>query len=81
MLAGLSREEEEAVQSELLRLEDPVMQANSPFWMDMARARVFAVLRMRVERVPWALEYCRGVFGRIFPEFVGCSPSLRIFGA
>src|ERR1041385_7760964 len=68
-LAGRSREEEEAVQSDLLRLEDPVVQTNNPFWMDRACARVFAVLRMRVERVPRALEYCRGVFGRIFAEF------------
>ena len=45
------------------------MQANNPFRMDRARARVFAVLRMRVERVPRALEYCRGVFGRIFADF------------
>ena len=45
------------------------MQVNNPFWMDRARARVFAILRLRVERVPRALEYCCRVLGGIFSEF------------
>ena len=74
VLAGRSREEEEVVQSELLRLDDPVVQANNPFWMDRAHARVFAVLRLRVKRVPRALEYCCSVLGGIFSEFYPLSP-------
>ena len=69
MLAGRSRDEEEVVQLELLRLDDPVVHASNPFWMDRARARAFAVLRLRVERVPQALQYCCRVLGGIFSEF------------
>ena len=75
VLAGRSRDEEEAVQSELLRLDDPVMQANNPFWMDRARARVFVVFWLRVERVPRALEYCGRVLGGIFSEFYPLKPA------
>ena len=69
VLAGRSHKEEEAVQSELSRLDDPDVQASNPFWVDRARARAFAVLRLWVERVPRALEYCHRVLGRIFSEF------------
>src|SRR4051812_450311 len=37
--------------------------------MDRARARAFTVLRLRVERVPRALEYCCRVLGGIFSKF------------
>ena len=37
--------------------------------MDRACARAFAVLRLRVERVPQALEYFHRVLGGIFSEF------------
>ena len=69
VMAGRSRDEEEAVQSELSRLDDPDVQASNPFWMDRVRARACDVLRLRVERVPRALEYCCKVLGRIFFEF------------
>src|SRR4051812_47494304 len=69
VLAGHSCEEEEDVQSELLRLDDPVVQASNPFWEDRTRARAFAVLRCRVERVPRAFEYCHRVLGEICSEF------------
>ena len=74
VLAGRSRDEEEAVQSELLRLDDPVVQANNLFWMDRVCARVFVVLRLRVEGVPRALEYCCRVLGGIFSEFYPLNP-------
>ena len=69
VLSGRARDEEEAVQSELLRLDDPAVQAVNPLWMDRARARAFAVLRLRVSRVPKAMEYCCMVLGGIFSEF------------
>ena len=69
MLAGRSRDEEAAVQSEMSRLDDPAVQADNPFWADGARARSFALLRLRVERVPLALEYCRRVLGGIHAQF------------
>ena len=69
MLAGRSRDEEAAVQSEVSRLDDPVVRANNPFWEDGARARSFALLRLRVERVLVALEYCRRVLGGIHAQF------------
>src|SRR3954471_12701302 len=69
VLAGRSREEEEVMQSELSRLDDPDVQASNPFWVDRARARAFYVLQLRVERVPRALEYCHKVLCGIFSEF------------
>ena len=62
------------MQSELLRLDDLVMQANNPFWMDRSRARVFAIFRRRVERVPQTLGYCCWVLGGIFFEFYPLIP-------
>ena len=69
VLAGRSREEEAAVQSEMSRLDDHAVWENNPFWADGARARSFALLRLRVERVPVALEYCRRVLGGIHAQF------------
>ena len=69
MLAGRTRDEERAVQSEMSRLDDPSVQASNPFWADGARARAFALLRRRVERVPEALSYCQRVLGGIHAEF------------
>jgi len=57
------------VQSEMSRLDDPEVRASNPFWEDGARARSFALLRLRVERVPVALEYCRRVLGGIHAQF------------
>ena len=45
------------------------MQASNPFSEDGTRARAFAVLRRRVERVPQAFEYYHRVLGGIFSEF------------
>ena len=69
VLVGRSRDEEKAVQSELSRLDDLSVQANNPFWEDGAHARAFAVLRLRAERVPAALQYCHRVLGGIYSEF------------
>ena len=69
MLAGRSRDEERAVQSEMSRLDDPRVQASNPFWADGAHARAFALLRLRVERVPAALKYYQRVLGGIHTEF------------
>ena len=69
MLAGRSRDEERAVQSEMSRLNDPEVQSSNPFWADGARARAFALLRLRVERVPAALKYCQRVLGGIHADF------------
>src|SRR4051812_17595603 len=49
-------------------LDDPEVQANNPFWSDGDRARAFALLRRRVERVPAALQYCRRVLGGIHAQ-------------
>ena len=68
-MGGRVHEEAGVVQSEMSRLEDPVLQAENPLWMDRSEARRFVVLRRRVNRVPQALEYFRDVFGRIFAEF------------
>ena len=57
------------MQSEMSRLDDPVVRANNPFWADGARARLFALLRLRVERVPDALKYCQRVLGGIHAQF------------
>ena len=57
------------MQSEMSRLDDPEVRASNPFWADGARARSFALLRLRVERVPVALEYCRRVLGGIHAQF------------
>ena len=57
------------MQSEMSRLDDPAVQANNPFWADGARARSFALLRLRVERVPAALKYCQRVLGSIHAQF------------
>src|SRR4051812_43373548 len=57
------------MQSELSQLDDPGVQASNPFCVVRARARAFALLRLRVERVPRALEYCHRVLGGIFSEF------------
>src|ERR1041385_4688767 len=51
------------------RLDDPRVQTSNPFWADGARARAFALLRLRVERVPDALKYCQRVLGGIHAEF------------
>src|SRR3954467_10483750 len=51
------------------RLDDPEVQARNPFWADGARARAFALLRIRVERVLAALRYCYRVLGRIHTQF------------
>src|ERR1043165_521471 len=51
------------------RLDDPEVQANNPFWSNGARARAFALLRIRVERVPAALKYCQRVLGGIHAAF------------
>ena len=51
------------------RLDDPRVQASNPFWADGARARAFALLRLRVERVSDALKYCQRVLGGIHAEF------------
>ena len=69
MLAGRSRDEEAAVQSEMSRLDDPAVRANNPFWADGARARSFALLRLHVKRVPVALKYCQRVLGNIHAQF------------
>ena len=69
MLAGRSQDEEKAVQSEMSRLNDPEVQASNPFWSDGARTRAFALLRLRVERVPAALKYCQRVLGGIHAQF------------
>ena len=70
VLTRRSREEVEAVQSKLLRLDDPVVQANNAFWMDRARARVFAVLRLRVERVPQLLSTIAGYLAGSSMNFI-----------
>ena len=57
------------MQSEMSRLDDPAVRADNPFWADGAHARSFALLRLRVERVPVALEYCRRVLGGIHAQF------------
>ena len=57
------------MQSEMSRLDDPVVQANNPFWADGARARSFALLCLRVERVSAALKYCQRVLGGIHAQF------------
>ena len=57
------------MQSEVSRLDDPEVRASNPFWSDGARARAFALLRLRVERVPAALKYCQGVLGGIHAQF------------
>lgn len=62
------------MQWELSRLDDPTVQAENPFWWDRAQARLFAVLRLRVGRVPRALEYCYKVLGGIFSEFYPLDP-------
>src|SRR3954463_6175449 len=51
------------------RLDDPEVRANNPFWSDGARARAFALLRLRVERVSAALKYCHRVLGGIHAQF------------
>src|SRR4051812_35247553 len=51
------------------RLDDLDVQANNPFWADGARARPFALLCLRVERVSAALRYCHRVLGGIHAEF------------
>src|ERR1043165_4342496 len=51
------------------RLDDPEVQECNPFWLDGARARAFVLLRLRVERVPAALQYCHRVLGGIHAEF------------
>src|SRR4051812_50076286 len=51
------------------RLDDLDVQANNPFWADGARARPFALLLLRVERVSAALRYCQRVLGGIQSEF------------
>src|ERR1043165_9174874 len=50
-------------------LDEPTGRANNPFWADGARARSFALLRLRVERVPAALKYCQRVLGGIHAQF------------
>ena len=57
------------MQSEVSRLDDPVVRASNPFWADGARARSFALLRLHVERVPVALKYCQRVLGGIHAQF------------
>ena len=57
------------MQSEMSRSDDPEVRANNPFWSDGARARVFALLRLRVERVPATLKYCQQVLGGIHAQF------------
>ena len=69
VLAGQSRDEEKAVQSEMSRLDDLVVQASNPFWADGARARAFALLHLRVERVPAAPQYCQRVLGGMHSEY------------
>ena len=51
------------------RLDDPEVQASNLFWLDGARARAFALLRLRVERVSAALKYCQRVLGGIHAQF------------
>src|SRR3954463_3785573 len=69
VLAGRSRDEEKAVQSEMSRLDELEVQASNPFWAYGARAWAFALLHLRVERVPAALRYCHRVLGGIHAEF------------
>ena len=57
------------MQSEMSRLDDPEVRASNPFWADGARARSFALLRLRVERVLAALRYCQRVLGGIHAQF------------
>ena len=57
------------MQSEMSRLDDPEVRENNPFWADGARARSFALLRLRVERVSAALKYCQRVLGGIHAQF------------
>ena len=45
------------------------MRADNPFWADGARAWSFALLCLRVERVPAALKYCQRVLGGIHAQF------------
>lgn len=55
VLASRTREEGEAVLLELSRLDDPAVQGENTLWMDRGRARVFVVIRLRVNRVAKAL--------------------------
>ena len=57
------------MQSEMSHFDDPAVRANNPFWADGARAQSFALLRLRVERVPAALKYCQRVLGGIHAQF------------
>src|SRR3954469_12966644 len=50
-------------------LDDTEVQASNPFWSDGARVWAFALLRLRVERVPTALKYCHWVLGGIHAQF------------
>src|SRR3954468_6675873 len=51
------------------RLDDPEVHAHNSFWADGARARAFALLQIRVERVSAALVYCYRVLGGIHAQF------------
>ena len=57
------------MQSEMSCLDDPAVRANNLFWADGARARSFALLCLRVERVPAELKYCQRVLGGIHAQF------------
>ena len=56
VVGGRVHEEAGAVQSEMSQLEDPVVQAENPLWMDRSKAQSFVVLWRHVKRVPQALK-------------------------
>ena len=59
------------MRSELSRLRDPSIQSKNQLWADEDKARIFALLRERVEQVPKAIGFCeralRVVYGELFP--------------
>ena len=92
VLAGRSREEEEAVQSELSRLDDPVVQATNAFWMDRTRTRRLLFFGFGWSGFPELLSTATGclvgfspssthcsMFRRRLKCFAACSPSLQSF--
>jgi len=92
VLAGRSREEEEAVQSELSRLDDPVVQATNAFWMDRTRTRRLLFFGFGWSGFPELLSTATGclvgfspsftrcgLFRRLLRCFATCSPNLQSF--
>ena len=76
VLAGRSRNEEEAIQSELSRLDDLDVHASNPFWADRARAPAFVVLHLVADLVRIALLEKRLIVAPFFLPLVahyGCA--------